>query len=224
MTSDSRRSQLSGLGALAPVELCELGASVRALVDAMLRMDDVPELLADARRRVDALARELSAVACRGDDLRLGREGEPADARPYYVDGVLLPVYHPLAADPEITTEDGVTRGRVRFGVAFEGPPGCVHGGHVASFFDQILGYHTLELGLPAMTARLSVQYRRPTPLFRELGFEVRIERVDGRKIDVESALVDAADGTVHAEAAGLFVLPGSAATEALHGLVRHRP
>lgn len=218
------KSQLARLGAVASRELRELGASVRALVDAMLRVEGAPEALAGARRTLDALVRELSAVARRGESLRLGREGEPPDARPYYVDGVLLPDHHPLAPDVEIATDDGVTRGRVRFGVVFEGPPGCVHGGHVASFFDQILGYHTLELGLPAMTARLTVEYRRPTPLFRELRFEVRIEGVEGRKIEVDSALVDAADGTTYAQAEGLFVLPSSAATEALHGLVRHRP
>ena len=213
----------AGLSATASPELVAAGASVRRLVDALLRVDGSAETLGAARETLEALAERVEGVACGGDTLRLGREDEPPDARPYYIDGVLLPAHHPLAALPEIGTEDGVTRGRVRFGVVFEGPPGCVHGGLVASFFDQILGYHTLELGLPAMTASLSVQYRRPTPLFRDLAFEVRIDGADGRKLDVVGELRDLEADTVTAEAAGLFVLPGSATTDLLRGLVRHR-
>lgn len=216
-----KQSQLQGLGAVAPRELAELGASVRDVVDAMLRIDDAKEELVLARERLDEVARLLSGVAHKSDALRLGRAEDPEDARPYYVDGVLLPAHHPLAASPRIATEDGVTRGRVRFGVVFEGPPGCVHGGHVASFFDQILGYHTLELGLPAMTASLSLQYRKPTPLFRALDFEVRIAAAEGRKLNVVGELRDAEEGTVFIDATGLFILPSSAATDALHGLVR---
>ena len=163
--SRPKKTALSGLGARAPGELVELGAKVRAVVDAMLRIDDATDELAGASRQLDEIAQRL-AIHARSDALRLGRDGEPPDARPYYVDGVMLPPYHPLAADHEIHTEEGVTQGTVTFGVVFEGPPGCVHGGHVASFFDQVLGYHTLELGLPAMTASLTLHYRRPTPLF----------------------------------------------------------
>ena len=28
-----------------------------------------------------------------------------------------------------------------RFGAAYEGPPGCVHGGWVAAAFDEVLGF-----------------------------------------------------------------------------------
>ncbi len=216
-----KKSQLSGIGDVASADLVALGVSVRRMVDAMLRVEGAPPELAAARERVDGLERTLAGVARQDDALRLGRAGEPDDARPYYVDGVMLPDYHPLAAEHTIGTEDGVTRGRVRFGVVFEGPPGCVHGGHVACFFDQILGHHTLELGLPAMTASLTLAYRKPTPLFRELEFEVRIDRVDGRKIDVVGALRDADGGDCFVEADGLFVLPSGAATDRLHALVR---
>ena len=214
-----KKTRLSGLGATAPPELVALGASVRAVVDAMLRIDDATDELAAAREQLDALARRLEKYAHHDDTLRLGRAGEPEDARPYYIDGVMLPAYHPLASDYEIVTEDGVTRGSVCFGVVFEGPPGCVHGGHVASFFDQILGYHTLELGLPAMTASLSLQYRRATPLFQRLDFEARIREVDGRKITVEGRL--SAGEELIVGASGLFVLPSGTVTDGLRRWVR---
>jgi acyl-coenzyme A thioesterase PaaI-like protein len=216
-----KKRMLRGLGAVAPQELRDLGASVRAVVDAMLRIDDATDALADARARIDEVAAGLAEAARSSDILRLGRDGEPTGARPYYVDGVMLPVHHPLASQHEIETVDGITRGGVRFGVVFEGPPGCVHGGHVASFFDQVLGHHTLELGLPAMTASLTLQYRRPTPLFRDLCFEVRIDRVDGRKIHVVGELRAVDDGELYVEAGALFVLPSGAATDPLHRLIR---
>ncbi len=49
---------------------------------------------------------------------------------------------HPLRPELAIAHASGVTRSTVNFGVTFEGPPGCVHGGFVAHFFDQILGQH----------------------------------------------------------------------------------
>ena len=54
--------------------------------------------------------------------------------------------------------ENGVTSGRVKFGLAFEGPPGNVHGGFVAHFFDQVLGHHNVAAKIPAMTGTLSAQ------------------------------------------------------------------
>ena len=205
---------MDGLGETASSELVALGASVRSLVDTMLRIGDSPGELDQARSQLDRITERLGAAAQRSDSLRLGREGEPEDARPYFIDGVMLPPYHPLAADFEICTEDAVTTGSVRFGVVFEGPPGCVHGGHVAGFFDQILGYHNLALGLPAMTASLRVDYRRPTPLFTRLRFEVRIREEKGRKIFVLGALRDG--DVVFAEAEGLFILPSAGITRDL--------
>jgi acyl-coenzyme A thioesterase PaaI-like protein len=102
-----------------------------------------------------------------------------------------------------------VTRGAVTFGVTFEGPPGCVHGGFVAHFFDQILGQHNLYAQIPAMTGTLSVRFLAATPILRELAFEVRHERRGERKVATSGRL--AAGGEVFAEAEGTFVVPKSA-------------
>ncbi len=212
---------LTGLGSVAPPELAELAESLRRVTDRMLRVEGQPEALRRAREHLEAAAAQLEPHARPGEALRLGREDEPPDARPYYVDGVIFPRHHPLAAELEIATDDGRSAGRVSFGVAFEGPPGCVHGALVASFFDQILGHHNLELGLPAMTASLTVHYRNPTPLFRELAFEACIDRVEGRKIHSAGSL--RVGDRVTAEAEGLFVLPARARIEALGELVRAR-
>jgi acyl-coenzyme A thioesterase PaaI-like protein len=207
---------LTGIGEVAPRELVELAGSVRTLVDRMLRIRGAQGELARAREEIDAVARHLEPLARPEGPPRLGRGSWAEGARPYYVEGVMLPRHHPQAADFEIATADGVTRGTVRFGVVFEGPPGCVHGGHVACFFDQILGHHNLELGLPAMTVNLSVRYRKPTPLFTRLDFEVRIQSSEGRKVVTVGTLREGE--RVFAEAEGLFVLPDVRRTGLLPG------
>ena len=60
------------------------------------------------------------------------------------------------------------------------------------------------EIGGP--THRLEVTYRRPTPLHRELDYEVVTDRVEGRKVFAEAWLRDGE--TVLAEARALFVEP----------------
>jgi hypothetical protein len=134
---------------------------------------------------------------------------EPPTQRPYYVSAVILGAHHPLRPELRIAHEDGVTHGSVRFGVTFEGPPGCVHGGFVAHFFDQILGQHNLWAKIPAMTATLSVRFRSGTPILRELAFDVRHERHGERKVVTTGRLH--AEGEVFSEAEGTFVVPKDA-------------
>jgi len=203
-----RQKPLRGVGQVVPEELVALASSVRELVDRMLRVEGAGEALRLAREQVDAAARGLSPHVLPEGPPRLGRGAGPEGVRPYYVEGVMLPRYLPQSPEFEISTEDAVTRGTVLFRVCFEGPPGCVHGGHVASFFDQILGHHNLELGRPAMTASLTVHYRRPTPLFTRLPFEVRTLRSEGRKV-VTAGTLGSGD-RIFAEGEGLFLLPGA--------------
>jgi hypothetical protein len=122
--------------------------------------------------------------------------------------------------DIAIEHEDGspVVIGRVTFGVAYEGPPGCVHGGVVALYFDELLGVAQSTSGNPGMTANLSVNFHAPTPLGVPLIFAGRIDRIDGRKIFTR--------GTLHhgdvlcASADGLFV---SMRPEVFERIVRAR-
>jgi acyl-coenzyme A thioesterase PaaI-like protein len=94
--------------------------------------------------------------------------------------------------------------GRVRFGAAYEGPPGCVHGGYVAATFDEILGMAQALSGKRGMTGTLTVRYRHPTPLHRELRFEGTLVRQEGRKIYTVGRCL--AGDQLTAEADGLFI------------------
>jgi len=111
---------------------------------------------------------------------------------------------HLIAPPIEIETGAQRVRGRFTFDEAYEGPPGFVHGGTIAAAFDVLLGAANAHLGAPGMTARLTVRYRRPTPLHREVRMEAWHERRAGRRGDVHGTM--SVDGEVTAEAEGLFV------------------
>ena len=94
---------------------------------------------------------------------------------------------------------DGSTgRGTVEFPVCYEGPPGIVHGGFLAVFFDCVLQQLNCDLGQAGKTAELSLRFRRPTPLVTPL--VVHAERtVEGSRIHSQARLER--DGTVVCEA-----------------------
>ena len=116
----------------------------------------------------------------------------------------MLGAANPLAPPIELWLDGDHLAGRVQFGAAYEGPPGCVHGGFVAAAFDEVLGSTQSLSGAPGMTARLTVNYRAPTPLHTELRFVGSIDRVEGRKIFTTGQLW--AGDVLCAEAEGLFV------------------
>jgi len=105
------------------------------------------------------------------------------DIAAFFDQSPMIGLANPLAPPIRLAkTGDRTAEGRVVFGSAYEGPPGCVHGGFVAAAFDEVLGFTQSLGGSPGFTGTLVVRYRVPTPLHAELRFECRIDRVEGRK------------------------------------------
>jgi acyl-coenzyme A thioesterase PaaI-like protein len=126
------------------------------------------------------------------------------DPHAFFDHSPMLGRANPLAPPVSLWEEGGVMKGRVTFGPAYEGPPGCVHGGYVAAAFDELLGSTQSLGGRPGMTGRLIVHYRSPTPLRTELRFTGRVLDVSGRKTTTHGTLH--AGDRLCAEAEGLFV------------------
>jgi hypothetical protein len=55
--------------------------------------------------------------------------------------------------------------GHVTFPLVYEGPPGLVHGGFLAVFFDCVIQHQNCLVGLSGKTRSLNVTFRRPTPV-----------------------------------------------------------
>jgi acyl-coenzyme A thioesterase PaaI-like protein len=114
------------------------------------------------------------------------------------------PIAPPLVmASIEEADAAGRFTGSIVFGPAYEGPPGHCHGGWVAAMYDELLGY---VQRVPAFTAYLKVDYRRPTPLHRELELAGWVHHAEGRKLYVRGTCH--VDGVLLTEAEGLFIRP----------------
>jgi len=159
-----------------------------------------------------------------------GRAEVTGDALPlfpgmehFHDTGPLVGLSNPVAPPLElrIDVEARVVRGRGRFGSAYEGAPGILHGGFLAAAFDEILGMATVFSGGPGMTRELSVRYLRPTPIDVDLEFEGRFDRAEGRRIFVSSEVVAA--GVRTALASGVFTSVGGEKFEAFDQARRER-
>ncbi len=76
---------------------------------------------------------------------------------------------------------------------------GVAHGGIVSTLLDEAMGGYLVALGEKAVTGRLSVRYRHPTPIGETLKIEGKIESRRSRFVTMK-ATVALADGTVTAE------------------------
>lgn len=176
----------------------------------------------ELRAAADGLERYAEALRAHPRLLSVHGHAESAnagDVGAFFDQSPLIGLANPLA--PPITvgrTGERTAAATVTFGSAYEGPPGCVHGGFVAAAFDEVLGYAQSLSGAPGMTGTLSVRYLRPTPLHQELLFEAEFVRMERRKIFCEGSVK--ADGVVTAEAEGIFI---SARPGSMDALLRKR-
>lgn len=99
---------------------------------------------------------------------------------------------------------DGTVEGSVVLGIAYQGPPGYVHGGVSALLLDHALGVANGWAGHAGVTGELSLRYRRPLPLFETLTVRARQLTVDGRKIRTSGTISYGGEECVVAN--GLFI------------------
>lgn len=171
--------------------------------------DDGNAFLGFHRRHVPPSDDDLRRAA-RADEVRREIDGlVTVPGIPFLDRSPVIGAANPLAVPMQVSADldaEGVPHvtGLATFGAAYEGPPGCVHGGIIAAYFDEVLGVAQSMTGNPGMTVNLSVDYVSPTPLARELTFRGTVTGVEGRKIRTA--------GTLHhgevlcARATGLFV------------------
>ena len=177
------------------------------------------EVAPDARAEAFALIDAARRLIAEGLPRRRWYEddAEASDAPPARnrelstFSGSLNPVAPPMTIRPG-RLDDGRAAliGSVRLDRLREGPPQSVHGGVIAGLFDELLGAgQRLNGGPPGMTGRLTVRYRRPTPLDAALEFRVWIHDERKRRVSVRGDCVVVSDGDrsiVTAEAEAVFL------------------
>jgi uncharacterized protein (TIGR00369 family) len=104
-----------------------------------------------------------------------------------------------------LLAQDGTVVCPVSIPDRFEGHPGFLHGGIIATLLDETMSKAVRARGLTAMTRHLEVDYRRPVPSCTPIRLEGRIVRDEGRKHFVEANIYDA-DSTILAHGKGVFI------------------
>ena len=189
-------------------------AAKRRVADAIRQLTEVLVTSSPDIEKMHAIAAQLevTAVDFRTSPRIFGRS-EWAATGEHGSFGQVSHELNPMAgwsnpiAPPVTSWIDGdLARATCQCGWAYEGPPGSVHGGFVASIFDQFLGMAQILGGQPGMTGYLHVNYHNRTPLNTELTLEGRLLKVERRKTIMRGEMY--ADGVMTASAEGLFVQP----------------
>jgi acyl-coenzyme A thioesterase PaaI-like protein len=181
-----------------------LGDTIRVVIERMTATGAPAEVLDEANTKMAEVAEVLGRYQGRRGYEGVAEASGLGHDRAFFDWSPLFGRSNPLAPPIDVSMEGGTVVGKATFGVAYEGPPGCVHGGFIAASFDEVLGLTQSLSGTMGMTGTLTVRYRRPTPLYTELRFEGRLDSVSGRKVLTTATLQ--ANGDLTAEASGLFI------------------
>ena len=200
-------------------ELEALAAELRRVLAAAVEVRPLAGELLPHIAQARALADELEALSSLHAPApgAVVRAYDPNRFNP--VTGIANAIAPPLVMWHVPDDEDGPdgrrSQGRIRFGPAYQGPPGHVHGAMVAAMYDDLLGRSQLSAGF---TGWITIRFRKPTPLNRELQLKAWVDRVDGRKRWIHGTCH--LDGELLTEAEGLFISPRSGAN--LEGILDH--
>jgi acyl-coenzyme A thioesterase PaaI-like protein len=186
------------------VELRQVAAALRSVINRFVATSAPMEVFQNVAEELEAIAARLGDHPQGNLYLGFGEAANRGDSDGPFDNSPLMGLSNPLAPPLFLTIEPDRVVGTARFGNAYEGPPGCVHGGYIAAAFDEVLGLVQSLSGRPGMTGRLTIHYRSPTPLHEELTWEGEIARIEGRKIICTGRVH--AGGRLCAEAEGLFV------------------
>lgn len=151
----------------------------RRLAPILRRVTGLVLALEHEERVVDDLIDQLLAAEGRLAELapadpapRVGPDAN-ADRRAYLDHSRAIGAFNPCFPEYEIEVRGEEASGTVTFPLAYEGPPGIVHGGFLAVFFDCVVQHHNCDVGVAGKTRSLTVDYRRPAPLLEALSFEI---------------------------------------------------
>ncbi|MGO9606292.1 MAG: PaaI family thioesterase [Candidatus Binataceae bacterium] len=188
-------------------EAQRLATAMRRVIDHLVQVAAPESDLSAAADALERYADRLAKYPVSRSYEGFAETANAGDTHAFFDHSPLIGMANPLAPPIRLAVIGDHVEGRATFGVAYEGPPGHVHGGFLAAAFDEVLGMAQSLTGNPGMTGTLAIRYRRPTPLLKEIVFDARVDRVDGRKIFTHGTV--SCDGVLTAEADGVFIAVG---------------
>lgn len=159
---------------------------------------------------LEELADKLEAIADEAEELsvpqsqRIKAQWQRTNQRRHNaITGAENPLSPPLTV---YGCRDGSIESTATLGIPYQGPPGLLHGGYSALFLDHLLGHANDWVDRTGMTAKLEINYRRPTPLFEPLRFRAWVDSHEGRKTFSKAEITH--EGEACVEVTGLFIQP----------------
>jgi acyl-coenzyme A thioesterase PaaI-like protein len=153
----------------------------------------VQDLIVDRKPSDEVLRASADVLRGVAADLRQAPAGDKTAAGDRWSRGSRPPSL--LIPQCEIDQLDnGLIAGRVVFSPFFHGGGGAVHGGAIPLLFDHVIGRLCNVGRARTRTAYLNVNYRRITPIGRELRLDATLDREEGRKIFATARLREGDD------------------------------
>jgi hypothetical protein len=173
-------------------------AQTVAAAGAMRRLSSLLLALEHPHPTVDAILAQISdwegelRAAVPADIApRIGADDD-GHRRVYLDHATDIGAFNPCFPEYRFDHLDGeIASGRVTFPLVYEGPPGLVHGGFLAVFFDCVMQHQNCVAGLSGKTRSLHVTFRRPTPVLTELRFDIARSEVDRGITSTARVLLD---------------------------------
>jgi acyl-coenzyme A thioesterase PaaI-like protein len=188
----------------------DAAAAVRRLIHAIVGHHGTDSELAEVAEAANGLAKQLEQRErrVRSNDmmLRYDKPVPEGGLLTCWPDCMVAGSAHPNGTGLMGHREGDEVVASVTLGPAHEGPPGRAHGGMIASLFDEVFGFALWMEAVPAYTAWLKINYRKPVPLAEPLELRATVSERDGRKIFLAGTA--GCGGEVLAEAEALFVVP----------------
>ncbi|SOC03989.1 acyl-coenzyme A thioesterase PaaI-like protein [Alloalcanivorax xenomutans] len=186
----------------------ELARELAAINEQLVRLDVDEAALMAATEQARALRESLEGYSHRSMRDILGRlisgQGNRQDALDMADFEILSGPANAMSPPVTFWLDGDVVRARATFGRAFMGPPGKVHGGVLSLALDMLLAKTQDFVTSLGMTGTLNVRYMAPTPLHREVNFEARLVRLQGRKLFNEARVF--VDGVQTVAASGIWI------------------
>jgi acyl-coenzyme A thioesterase PaaI-like protein len=183
----------------------EIASAVRAVMERVVATSAPADAMRVAAAKLHEAADELEGYPHGRTYYGSGESSLAGDPGAFFDHSPVAGLANPLAPPLHLRVEGDEIVGEVRWGSAYEGAPGCVHGGYVLAAFDEVLGLAQDLGGQPGMTGTLTTKFRKPTPLHRDLRFVARITSMEGRKTFTTGELYDP-EGNLLAEADAVFI------------------
>ncbi len=201
--SDRLRAAMTADRTPRRADLRRLADAARSIIERLVATDAPDAVIAAVTADLEAAAKRFAGHR-QGSLYGFAETANAGDLGAMFDHSPFIGSANPLAPPMTLEVVDGQVLAQVRFGSAYEGPPGCVHGGYVAGVFDELLGATQSLSGAPGMTGTLSVRYENPTPLHTDLRLEGELDHIERRKIFVVGRMF--AGDRLTATAEGIFI------------------